>query len=140
MLAGQKEHGLLVVCVAFRASDGLGWPHYLGSLAMPRPASAYQERGQPSVTESYFTTFLRVCSMPNRLQGKSAIKSRVMDGGIRERVEALRREIAEIQKLDLAYLKTPRPDFMARNGHLKREQRLQEIVDELKSMTDWKKS
>ena len=30
-----------------------------------------------------------------------------MDWGIRQRVEALRREIAEIQKLNLAYLQTP---------------------------------
>jgi hypothetical protein len=62
-----------------------------------------------------------------------------MDGGIRERVEALRREIAEIQELNLAYVQTPRPDFMATNDHLRREQRLKEIMDELKSMTAWKK-
>ena len=62
-----------------------------------------------------------------------------MDGGIRERVEALRREIAEIQKLNLAYLQMPRPDFSAMNDHARRDQRLQEIMGELKSMTDWKK-
>jgi len=62
-----------------------------------------------------------------------------MDGGIRERVEALRREIAEIQKLNLGYLQMPRPDFSAMNDHARRDQRLREIMDELKSMTDWKK-
>jgi hypothetical protein len=62
-----------------------------------------------------------------------------MDGGIRERVEALREEIAEIQKLNLAYLQMPRPDFSAMNDHARRDQRLKEIMDELKSMTAWKK-
>jgi hypothetical protein len=58
-----------------------------------------------------------------------------MDGGIRERVEIVRREIAEIQKLNLAYLQTPRPDFGAINEHARRDQRLKEIMDELRSMT-----
>jgi hypothetical protein len=62
-----------------------------------------------------------------------------MDGGIQERVEALRREIAEIQKLNLAYLQTPRPAFGAMNDHARRELRLREIMEELRSMTDWKK-
>jgi hypothetical protein len=59
--------------------------------------------------------------------------------GIRERVEGLRQEIAAIQKLNLAYLQVPRPDFMAMRDHERRQQRLREIMDELKSMTDWKK-
>jgi hypothetical protein len=59
--------------------------------------------------------------------------------GIRERVEVLRQEIAEIQKLNLAYLQMPRPDVVAMNDHARREQRLREIRDELDSMTDWKK-
>jgi hypothetical protein len=63
-----------------------------------------------------------------------------MDGGVRERVEVLRREIAEIQKLNLAYLQTPRPDFGAMNEHARRDQRLKEIMDELRSMTAWKKT
>jgi hypothetical protein len=63
-----------------------------------------------------------------------------MDGSIRARVEALRREIAEIQKVNLAYLQTPRPDFTAVNEHERREQRLREIMDELQSMNDWKKT
>jgi hypothetical protein len=59
--------------------------------------------------------------------------------GIQERVEALRREIAEIQRLNLAYLQTPKPGFGATNDHERRERKLREILDELKSMTDWKK-
>jgi hypothetical protein len=62
-----------------------------------------------------------------------------MDGGIQERVEALRQEIAEIQRLNLAYLQTPRPNFGAIADHARREQRLREIMVELQSMTDWKK-
>ena len=61
-----------------------------------------------------------------------------MDGGIRERVEALRREIAELQKLNLEYLQMPWPSFLVTSEHQRREQRLSEIMDELRSMTDWK--
>jgi hypothetical protein len=63
-----------------------------------------------------------------------------MDGGIRDRVEALRREIAEIQKLNLEYLQLPRPQNTATGDHARREQRLKEIMAELKSMTDWKQT
>jgi hypothetical protein len=62
-----------------------------------------------------------------------------MDEGIQQRVEALRQEIAEIQKLNLEYLQMPKPDFNAINDHARRDQRLMEIMDELKSMTEWKK-
>ena len=60
-----------------------------------------------------------------------------MHDGIRERVKALRQEIAEIQRLNLAYLQTPRPNFGAMADHARREQRLREIMVELNSMTDW---
>jgi hypothetical protein len=63
-----------------------------------------------------------------------------MDGRIRERVDALRREIADIQKLNLAYFQMPRPDFNAMHDHARRDQRLKEIMDELRSMTEWKKT
>jgi hypothetical protein len=62
-----------------------------------------------------------------------------MDGGIRERVEALRREISAIQKQNLAYLQMPRPDHVAMSDHARRDQRLREIMNELEFMTDWKK-
>jgi hypothetical protein len=50
-----------------------------------------------------------------------------MNGHTRERVEVLRREIAEIQKLNLAYLQMPRPGFAEMSDHDRREQRLREI-------------
>lgn len=63
-----------------------------------------------------------------------------MDWGIQERVDALRQEIAEIQKLNLAYLQMPRANHLAISDHARREQRLKEIMDELKAMTKWKKT
>jgi hypothetical protein len=53
-------------------------------------------------------------------------------------VASLRQEIAEIQKLNQAYLQMPSPGPLAMSDHARREQRLQEIMDELKSMTEWK--
>jgi hypothetical protein len=63
-----------------------------------------------------------------------------MNGGIQERVEALRREIAEIQKLNLEYFQRPSLYTTAAGDHERREQRLREIVAELKSMTEWKRT
>ena len=51
----------------------------------------------------------------------------------------LRREIAQIQRLNLAYLQTPKPDFVKMNDHARREQRLKDIMHELKLMTERKK-
>lgn len=58
--------------------------------------------------------------------------------GIRERVKALRQEIAELQKFNLEYLQTHKQDYVAMDAHARREQRLKEIMEELKSMTTWK--
>ena len=44
-----------------------------------------------------------------------------------------------IQKLNLAYQQRRRTDFEAMSDHARREQRLREIMEELKSMTDWKR-
>jgi hypothetical protein len=59
---------------------------------------------------------------------------------VRERVEALRREISQIQKLNLEHLQTPRPDYTSIEAHTRREQRLKDIRRELKSMTAWKRT
>jgi hypothetical protein len=59
---------------------------------------------------------------------------------VRERVEALRQEISEIQKLNLQYLQRSRPDFAAVEAHTRRQQRLREIMKELEAMTAWKKT
>jgi hypothetical protein len=45
-----------------------------------------------------------------------------------------------VQKLNLEYLQTPRPDFVAMDAQVRREQRLKEIMKELKSMIAWKKT
>jgi|SRR5580692_2720241 hypothetical protein len=58
-----------------------------------------------------------------------------MDRDIRERVEALRREIAELQRLNLEYSQRARTGFVAMHDQERREQRLKEIMHELKSMT-----
>jgi hypothetical protein len=63
-----------------------------------------------------------------------------MDGGIRERVEALRREIAEIHKLNLEYFQRPSLYTTAAGDHERREQRLREIMAELKAMTERKET
>jgi hypothetical protein len=49
-------------------------------------------------------------------------------------------EIAEIKALNLAYLQKPTQAFSAMNDHARRSQRLIEIMDELRSMTEWKKT
>jgi len=41
-----------------------------------------------------------------------------------------------MEGLNLAYLQTPRPSFMAMSDQERREQRLREIMDELQSMID----
>lgn len=58
-----------------------------------------------------------------------------MDFGTRERVNALRREIAEIQMQNRAHLPRFRPDSVEPSAHEKRAQRLREIMEELRSMT-----
>jgi hypothetical protein len=60
--------------------------------------------------------------------------------GVRERVEILRQEIGEIQKLNLQYLQRPKPDFAAVEAHTRRQQRLREIMKELEAMTAWKQT
>jgi hypothetical protein len=62
-----------------------------------------------------------------------------MQEPIIERVKRLREEIAELNKLNRAYLKTPKYGS-AEADHERGLQRLQEIVDELNSLTDWKKT
>jgi hypothetical protein len=63
-----------------------------------------------------------------------------MNGGIRERVEALRREIAELKMLNLANSQKSLTDPRAMSDRERREQRLREIMEELRSMTEWKRT
>ena len=57
---------------------------------------------------------------------------------VAERVKKLRDEIAEINQANRAYVHGPKCGS-AEATHERRFQRLLEIVDELKSLTDWKK-
>jgi hypothetical protein len=52
----------------------------------------------------------------------------------------VRRRIAVIHKLNLAYLQTPKPSFTPMNEHARREQTLREIMDELRAMTESKRT
>jgi hypothetical protein len=63
-----------------------------------------------------------------------------MNADVRERIEELRRQIAVIQKLNLAYLQTPKPSFAAMNEHARRGQKLTEIMEELQAMTASKRT
>ena len=57
---------------------------------------------------------------------------------VAERIKKLRDEIAEINQANRAYLRDPRYGS-AVSGNERRLQRLLEIVEEMKSLTDWKK-
>jgi hypothetical protein len=58
---------------------------------------------------------------------------------IKERIAKLREEIAEISEANREYLRNGKKPPDAPN-HERRLQRLQEIRDELLSLTDWKKT
>jgi hypothetical protein len=57
---------------------------------------------------------------------------------ITERIKELRQEIAEITETNRKYLRGPKYGSAAAHNE-RRFQRLIEIVNELKSLTDWKK-
>jgi lipid II:glycine glycyltransferase (peptidoglycan interpeptide bridge formation enzyme) len=57
---------------------------------------------------------------------------------VKERIAKLREEIAQISEANREYLQEGKKPPGAAD-HQRRLQRLQEILDELKSLTDWKK-
>jgi hypothetical protein len=57
---------------------------------------------------------------------------------VAERVKKLRHEIAEINQANRAYLRDPRYGSAVADNE-RRLQRLLEIVEEMKSLTEWKK-
>jgi hypothetical protein len=63
-----------------------------------------------------------------------------MQNPVKERIVKLREEIAQISEANRLYLKSGKsiPGVAASNQE-RRLQRLQEILDELVSLTDWKK-
>jgi hypothetical protein len=62
-----------------------------------------------------------------------------MQQPIKERIEELRQEIAEIMVASQQYMQGNRKSYLVAADQERRLQRLQEIMDELMSLTDWKK-
>jgi hypothetical protein len=62
-----------------------------------------------------------------------------MPVSVKERVSKLRDEIAEISEANRQYLQGGKK-MIGASDQERRLQRLQEIMDELKSLTDWKKT
>lgn len=61
-----------------------------------------------------------------------------MQTPVKERIEKLREEIAQISEANQLYMRGKKMPGAA-GDHERRLQRLQEILDELMSLTDWKK-
>ena len=62
-----------------------------------------------------------------------------MPQSVKERVRKLREEIAEISEANRLYVAGGKK-IVGASDQERRLQRLQEIMDELKSLTDWKKT
>ena len=62
-----------------------------------------------------------------------------MQQPIKERIAKLREEIAQIREANQVYVQGGRKTPSAAKDHERRMQRLEEILDELMSLTDWKK-
>jgi hypothetical protein len=62
-----------------------------------------------------------------------------MPQSVKDRVGKLRDEIAEISEANRQYLQGGKK-MIGASDQERRLQRLQEIMDELKSLTDWKKT
>jgi hypothetical protein len=62
-----------------------------------------------------------------------------MSRPIKERIVQLRKEIAEISEENLKYMQNGKK-LPGAGDHERRIQRLQDILDELGSLTDWKKT
>ena len=62
-----------------------------------------------------------------------------MQNPVKERIVKLREEIAQISDANRLYLHGKTKAHGAAGDHARRLQRLQEILDELVALTDWKK-
>ena len=62
-----------------------------------------------------------------------------MQNPVKERIAKLREEIAQISEANRIYTQGGKKVHVAAGDHARRLQRLQEILDELVSLTDWKK-
>ena len=63
----------------------------------------------------------------------------LMQNSIKERIAKLRKEIAQISEANRLHLQSGKKMPGAAGDQQRRIQRLQEILDELMSLTDWKK-
>jgi hypothetical protein len=61
-----------------------------------------------------------------------------MQDSVKDRIEKLRQEIAQISEANRLYVRGGKK-IPGAADHERRLQRLQEILDELMSLTDWKK-
>jgi hypothetical protein len=62
-----------------------------------------------------------------------------MQNPVKERIAKLREEIAQISEENRLYMRGGKKASNAAADHERRLQRLQDILDELVSLTDWKK-
>jgi hypothetical protein len=62
-----------------------------------------------------------------------------MQNPVKERIVKLRDEIAQISEANCLYIGAAKRYTVLRGDHERRVQRLQDILDELVSLTDWKK-
>jgi hypothetical protein len=62
-----------------------------------------------------------------------------MQEPVKERIAKLREEIAQISEANRMYVQGGKKIPSAAGDHERRLQRLQEILDELMALTDWKK-
>jgi hypothetical protein len=59
---------------------------------------------------------------------------------VKERVQKLRQEIAEIADANTIYVSSNSKNPVTANEQERRLQRLQEIMDELRALTEWKET
>jgi hypothetical protein len=62
-----------------------------------------------------------------------------MQNPVKERIVKLREEIAQISEANRLYMQVGKRLPGAAGDHTRRLQRLQDILDELAALTDWKK-
>ena len=62
-----------------------------------------------------------------------------MQESVKDRIRKLRDEIAHITEANRQYLRVGKKFPNGAADHERRSQRLQEILDELQSLTEWKK-
>jgi hypothetical protein len=81
------------------------------------------------------------CNVPlNQRGGNSAHPTTTMQAPVKDRVAKLREEITEIAQANREYAELTTRSWEAVGDHARRLQRLEEIKDELKALTNWRKT